>query len=274
MGTQIIAGRDLTWADLEAGGRVALISENFARELGVEPGDALGKRIRTVITTDDWREVIGVVENVKEDALHSDAPSIVYWPALMANAFGNEAFGYPAMAYVVRTDRTGTATLLGEIREAIWSVNKDVPVALERTMQTMYAASLARTSFALVMLGIAGSMALALGLVGIYGVIAYVAAQRSREVGIRMALGAQRRQVRSMFLRQGLVLSAMGLVIGLVAALASARFMSSLLFGIASTDFVTYAAAVGVILAAAALASYLPARRASAIDPVETLKTE
>jgi len=117
-------------------------------------------------------------------------------------------------------------------------------------------------------------MALALGLVGIYGVIAYVAAQRSREVGIRMALGAQRHQVRTMFLRQGLALSAVGLCVGLVAALALTRLMSSLLFGIGPTDVVTYVAAVGIILGAAALASYLPARRASAIDPVETLKAE
>jgi len=141
-------------------------------------------------------------------------------------------------------------------------------------MQLLYAGSLARTSFALVMLAIASAMALTLGLVGIYGVIAYVAAQRSREIGIRMALGAQRRQVRTMFLRQGLELSGVGLAIGLVAALGVTRLMSSLLFGIEATDLVTYVAAVGVILAAAALASYLPARRASAIDPMQTLKAE
>jgi hypothetical protein len=274
MGTQLIAGRDITWADIEAGGRVAMISENFARELGADPASALGIRIRSPVGSGDWREIIGVVQNVKEDALYTEAPSIVYWPALMQNAFGRQAFGVAAMAYVIRSDRAGTATFNNEIREAIWSVNRDVPIALERTMQDLYAGSLARTSFALVMLAIAGAMALALGLVGIYGVIAYVVAQRSREVGIRMALGAQRREVRTMFLRQGLVLSAVGLVIGLVAALALTRLMSSLLFGIESTDVVTYVAAIGVILAAAALASYLPARRASAIDPIETLKAE
>jgi len=274
MGTKVIAGRDLTWADVETGGRVALISEEFARELGPSPADALGKRIRTPIETDDWREVVGVVESVKEEQLYSQSPSIVYWPALMANAFGNEQWGFPAMAFVARSERTGTASLLSEMREAIWSVNRDVPIALERTQQVLYAGSLARTSFALVMLAIASAMALALGLVGIYGVIAYVAAQRSREIGIRMALGAQRRQVRTMFLRQGLALSGVGLAIGLVAALGVTRLMSSLLFGIEATDLVTYVAAVGVILAAAALASYLPARRASAIDPVETLKAE
>jgi putative ABC transport system permease protein len=274
LGTRLVAGRDITWADIETGGRVALVSEEFARELGASPADALGKRIRTPIESDDWREIIGVVQSVKEDALYSEAPSIVYWPALMENAFGNATSGYPAMAFVARTDRAGTGTLLTEIRDAIWSVNRDAPIALERTMQDLYAGTLATTSFALVMLAIAGSMALTLGVIGIYGVIAYVVTQREREIGIRMALGARRGEVRTMFLRQGLGLSAVGVAIGLVAALALTRFLSSLLFGIAPTDVVCYVAAIVVIFAAAALASYLPARRASAIDPMRTLKAE
>jgi predicted permease len=274
MGTRIIAGRDLTWADLDAGGRVALISEEFAREFGTSPAEALGKRIRPPVGTDEWREIVGVVQSVKEDALYTEAPSIVYWPAFMENAFGSKAFGNPAMAYVIRSGRTGAASFNDEIREGIWSVNRDVPIALERTMTTLYAESLARTSFALVMLAIAGSMALVLGVIGIYGVIAYVVTQRSREIGIRMALGARRREVRTMFLRQGLGLSALGIAIGLVVALALTRFLSSLLFGIGPTDVVCYIAAIAVILAAAALASYLPARRASAIDPMQTLKAE
>ena len=274
MGTRIVAGRDITWSDIEAGGRVALISEEFARELGSEPNDALGKRIRTAVDTDAWREVVGVVQSVKDDALYEPAPSLVYFPAFMENAFGGPTFGAPTVAFVVRSDRTGTATFVNEIRQAVWSVNGDVPIALQRTMQDLYAASLARTSFALVMLAIAGSMALALSVIGIYGVIAYVVSQRSREIGIRMALGAQAAEVRTMFLRHGLALSAIGLGVGLVAALALTRLMSSLLFGIGPTDVATYVAALGIILGAAALASYLPARRASAIDPIETLRAE
>jgi predicted permease len=274
MGTRIIAGRDITWSDIETGGRVAVVSEEFARELGAEPADALGKRIRTPVDSDDWREVIGVVQSVKEDALYTAAPTLVYWPAFMENAFGGPAVGSGTVSFVVRSDRTGTGSLLNEIRQAVWSVNRDVPIALERTMQDLYGESLARTSFALVMLGVAGAMALALSLIGIYGVVAYVVAQRTREIGIRMALGAERRQVRTMFLRQGLVLSAVGLAIGLVAALALTRLMSSLLFGVGPTDVATYVASLGIILAAAALATYLPARRASAIDPAETLSSE
>jgi len=198
----------------------------------------------------------------------------VYLPAYMENAFGGPKFGVSPVAYAVRSERTGTASLVNEIRQAIWSVNADVPVALQRTMQDLYGASLAQTSFALVMLAIAGSMALVLSIVGIYGVIAYVVSQRAREIGIRMALGAEPRQVRTMFLRQGLALSGVGLCVGLVAALGLTRFMSSLLYGIGATDIATYVAALGVILAAAALGTYLPARRATAIDPVETLKAE
>jgi len=274
MGSRIVAGRDLTWADIDAGGRVALVSESFAREIAGEPPAALGMRVRTPNEKDAWREVIGVVQNLKDDGLYADAPSLVYFPTLMENAFGNPALGVPSIAYVVRSERAGTASFVAELRNSVWSVNANSPVAIERTMQTLYGASLARTSFALVMLAIAGSMALALGLLGIYGVIAYVVAQRSREIGIRLALGAQPREVRTLFLRYGLTLAGFGVAIGLVAALGVTRLLSSLLVGVAPTDPAAYAVALSVILGAAALASWLPARRAAAIDPVETLKAE
>jgi ABC-type antimicrobial peptide transport system permease subunit len=161
-----------------------------------------------------------------------------------------------------------------EIRQTVRSVSASVPIAQERTMQELYSASLARTSFTLVLLGIAGALALALAVIGIYGVIAYVVAQRTREIGIRSALGARPGQLEQMFLRQGLALTGVGLVVGCVAAIALGRWVSSLLFGVGPFDPVTYVAALGVIMAAAALASYVPARRAARIDPSETLRRE
>ena len=182
--------------------------------------------------------------------------------------------GTPSAAFVIRSERAGAASLMDEVRQAVWSVNGSVPITAERTMQDLYAGSLARTSFVLVMLAIAGGMALLLGIIGIYGVIAYVVSQRTREIGIRSALGAEPRQLKRMFLLHGLALSGVGVVVGLVVAAALGRSMSSLLFGIEPMDPAAYVAAIGVILAAAALASYVPARRAATIDPIETLRAE
>jgi predicted permease len=274
MGTRLIAGRDVTWGDIEAGGRVALISEDFARELAAEPADAIGKRIRPPVEQDPWREVIGVVQSVREDGLYEAPPSIVYWPVLMENFVGRPAFGTDLAAFVVRSERAGTASFVEEVRRTIWSVNGSVPVASDGTMQDLYADSLARTSFTLVLLAIAGGMALLLGVIGIYGVIAYVVAQRTREIGIRSALGAEPRQLSKMFLVHGLALSTIGAVVGVVAAMGLARLMSSLLFGVGPMDPIAYVAAVVVTIAGAALASYLPARRAATIDPIETLRAE
>jgi putative ABC transport system permease protein len=264
MGTRMVAGRDVTWADIEAGGRVAVISEDFARELAVEPAGALGKRIRPPSGQDAWREVIGVVQSVHLDGVHEQPPSSVYWPM----------FGISAGAFVIRSERVGTASLMNEVREVVRSVHGSIPIAREGTMQDLYAESLARTSFTLVMLAIAGGMALALGIIGIYGVMAYVVSQRTREIGIRSALGAEPRQLKKMFLLHGLKLSAVGVGAGLVVAVLAGRSMSSLLFGVAPMDPAAYVAAIAVIVTAAALASYLPARRAAMIDPIETLRAE
>jgi putative ABC transport system permease protein len=274
MGTRIIVGRDITWGDIETGGRVAVISEDFARELAPEPGGALGKRVRLPFGPDAWRDVVGVVEGVHQDGLYAEPPSSVYWPTLMER-FGNApVVGRSAVTFAIRSARAGTASLMNEVRQAVNSVNASIPIALEGTMQDLYANSLARTSFTLVMLGIAGGMALMLGVIGIYGVIAYVVSQRAREIGIRSALGAQPRDLKKMFVLHGLVLSGVGAVVGIVSALALGRFMSSLLYGIGPADPTTYAAALVLTIVAAALASYVPARRAANIDPTETLRAE
>jgi ABC-type antimicrobial peptide transport system permease subunit len=237
---------------------------------------ALGQRIRFAGDDDGaWREVIGVTQSVHERGLYEDAPPMVYWPTFMAGGPADEPeVGTPVVTFAIRSERAGTASLVQEIRQAVRSVSASVPVAEERTMRDLYAGSLARTSFTLVMLAIAGGMALLLGIVGIYGVIAYVVSQRTREIGIRSALGAEPRELKKVFLLHGLALSAVGAAVGLVAAMALGRLMSSVLFGIGPMDPVAYVAALVVTVAAAALASYLPARRAAMIDPIETLRAE
>src|SRR5205085_11824174 len=154
------------------------------------------------------------------------------------------------------------------------SVNSNLALTSIGTMQDIYDRSLARTSFTLVMLAIAGSMALVLGIIGIYGVLSYAVSQRRREIGIRLALGAQPRELKALFVRHGLALAAIGVAIGLTAAAGLTRLMSSLLFGIKPLDPLTYGAGALVLTVAAVLASYLPARRAASVDPIEALKTE
>jgi predicted permease len=270
MGTRMIAGRDIAWSDIEAGRRVVVISEDFARELATEPAGAIGHRIRLSFDRSGWDEVIGVVQRIHQDGLYEESPSMVYWPVLTSN----RSFGRLDIAFVIRTARAGTVSLVTEIRQAVRSVNETIPTTLERTMRDVYTNSLARTSFALVMLAIASGMALLIGVIGVYGVIAYVVSQRTREIGIRSVLGAGPRELEMMFLRYGLALSGLGAAIGLVAALALGRVMSSLLFGIGPMDPAAYIVALGVTVGAAALASYVPSRRAAAIAPVEAMKTE
>jgi hypothetical protein len=274
LGTRLVAGRHLTWADVEAGGRVIVITEGLARELATEPAAALGLRMRVPVAADDWREVIGVVEDVHETGMYQDPPHIVYWPALARNFFGRPAVGVPAPTLVIRSDRAGDAVFRNEIYRTVRSVSPDVATVVDRTLQDLYAVSLARTSFALVLLAIAGGMALVLGVIGIYGVVAYVVSQRTREIGIRSALGAQPRELERLFLRHGLALGAVGAVLGLVAAAVLGRSMSALLFGVEPLDPVAYLAALVVVVLATALATYVPARRAATVDPMRTLKAD
>ena len=156
----------------------------------------------------------------------------------------------------------------------MWSVNPNLPLASVRTLDTVVSASMARTSFTLVMLAIAGAMALLLGVAGIYGVIAYSVSQRTREIGIRMALGAQRQEITRMFVRYGLGLAAIGIACGLAVAVALTRLMGSLLFEVSPLDPLTYVAVCLSLTAAATLASYVPALRATLVNPVTALRAE
>jgi predicted permease len=273
-GTRIIAGRELTWPEVYGLRSVAMVSENLARELWGSPSAAIGKRFREYPSM-LWREVIGVIQDVRENGIQEQAPLTVYWPTVMSNMFGPGPLNaWRTVTFVIRSDRTGTETFLNQVRQAVWSVNSNLPVASMRAMQDIYDRSLASTSFTLVMLAIAGAMALILGIIGIYGVISYGVSQRRREIGIRLALGAQQSELRRMFLRHGLALSGIGVVIGLVAAAGLMRLMRSLLFGISPLDPLTYVTVPVVLVAAALLASYLPARRAAQVDPVQALKAE
>lgn len=273
MGTPLVAGRDLTWTDVYNKTPVALVSENLARELWQSPTAALGKHIR-VGTTDDWREVIGVVGNIYDDGVNKPAPTEVYWPILMANFDGDSIQVFRSLSFVLRTPRAGTEGLMKDARQAVWSVDPNLPLADVRTVEYYYKSSMARTSFTLLMLGVAGAMAVLLGTVGIYGVIAYSVSQRTREIGIRMALGAQRQELTGLFVRHGLLLTGIGLVFGLAASLLSMRFLSSLLFGVKPMDLATYAAVSVGLAITATLASYLPSRKAASVDPVEALRGE
>ncbi len=272
-GTPLVAGRKITWNDTYKKIPVAMVSENLAREYWHDPSAALGKRIR-VGSKDDWREIIGVVGNVYDEGVSKPATTSVYWPLLMDHFESDDSMSMREIAFVVRSSRTGSQSFLNEVRQAVWSLNPNLPLADVHALDFYYRRSMARTSFTLIMLGVAGAMALLLGVVGIYGVIAYSVSQRTREIGIRMALGAQHQTLTSMFVRHGLSLTAIGVACGLVVAIIVMRLMSSLLFKVSPVDPVAYSAASLGLVATAFLASYLPSRRASAVDPVEALRAE
>jgi len=273
MGTRLIAGRDFTWTDLYDFRNTCIISENMAREMWHEPSAAIGKRIREGMK-DSWREIVGVVADVRHDGADQKAPAAVYWPILMTNFWGNPTFVQRGVVFALRTNRAGSESFLQQARQAIWSINSDLPIARVRTMEQVYGESMARSSFTLVMIGVAGGMALLLGIVGIYGVISYAVSQRTRELGIRIALGAPQGSLRGMVVRQGLLLAAIGVAVGLGAAAALSRVLASLLFEISPMDPLTYLAVSVVLLIAAAAASYVPAHRASNVNPLVALRAE
>lgn len=273
MGNRLVAGRDFNWIETHTRRPVVILNEKLARELWQRPEAAIGKRVRES-PKGIWREVIGVAGNEHDDGAHRPAPAIVYWPLAVGRIWDQEVAVRRNAAFVIRSPRAGSSAFLREVEKAIWAVNPELPLASVRTMQSIYSSSMSRTSLTLTIMAIAGGMALLLGVIGIYGVISYSVTQRTREIGIRMALGAAESQVRRMFLREGLVLAGVGVVCGLAAAYGAARLMSSLLFGVQPVDPLTYVLVPAGLAAAAALASYVPARRAAAMAPVAALRAE
>jgi predicted permease len=274
VGARLVAGRELSWTDIYDHKPAALISENLARETWGTPSAAIGKRFRE-FPQQPWIEVIGVIQDIREEGLNKKAPEIVYWPTLMANLLGPGPLeAIRTVTFAIRSERAGTEGLLKEIKRAVWSVNADLPLASVRTMEDVYDQSLAQTSYTLVMLGIAAAMALMLGVVGIYGVISYVVGQRRHEIGIRVALGARPGDILGMVLGQGGRLAAAGIAWGLAASLGLTRLLTAMLFGVSATDPVTFVSVIAVLAGVTLLASSIPAWRALRVDPMMALRHE
>lgn len=273
IGNRLLAGRDSDWTDVMEQRNVLVVSESFARIYWKSPREAVGKRVRESPRS-PWREIIGVAGDELDDGAHRPAPVIVYWPAAVRDFWEPGTQVQRSATFLVRSERTGSASFLKDVQAAVWSVNPGVPTANVRSLAKVQDLSMMRTSFTLMMLGLAGAVALVLGVVGIYAVIAYAVTHRTREVGIRMALGAQRGDVSGLFVRQGLLLTSAGIAAGLAGASFGTRLMASLLFGVKPVDPLTYAAVAAVLAAAALLACYLPARRAAAMDPVKALHSD
>jgi predicted permease len=273
LGIPLVAGRDFTWDELFQKLPVGMVTENFAREYWGSPANALGKRLR-VSSKDDWRQIVGVIGDWHQDGMNKDAPKIAYWPTSLSHFEGGEVSIRRFVVFAIRTPRAGSESLMKDVRQAVWSVDANLPLTEIHTQDYYFQKSISRTSFTLVMLGIAASIALLLGIVGLYGVIAYSASQRTREIGIRIALGAQRKTITTMFVRHGLILAGCGIGCGLVLALLATRLLKSLLFHVSPVDPATYAGACIALCAAAAVASYIPSRRTLAVNPVDALRAE
>jgi predicted permease len=277
MGNPVVAGRAVTWGDIEGQARVGMITEDLAREYWSTPAEALGRRVRSFGGSGgegEWWEIVGVVGAIHDDGVDQEVVATVFWPQVVPG-FEEGALRTPrSLAYAVRVRDGGPARLLPQVREAVWSVNPNLPVARVATLDELVADSMGRTSFTLVMLGIAAVVALFLGSVGLYGVISYIVAQRTREIGVRIAMGAETSDVSRMVLRQALVLAAAGVTIGLAAASGLTRLMASLLYGVSPMDPVTLGFVSVALASVALLASWLPARRAAGVDPVVALRSE
>jgi putative ABC transport system permease protein len=267
MGNPLVAGRAVDWNDIFERRPVVVVSETLAREHWQEPSAAIGKRVRCC-GPPDWLEIVGVSGDERDDGLNRPPTAIVYWPMM------SQYYPWRAMAFAVRSSRVGAPGFMSELEQAVWAVNPDLALASVQTLEEIQANSLAKTAFTLVMLGLAASVALLLGVVGIYGVISYVAAQRTREIGIRMAFGAQIADVRKLFLRHGLWLTGTGIVLGIGLAFVVTRVMSAYLFGVGPMDPLTYAAVSALLAGIALLATYLPARRAASVDPNVALRAD
>jgi predicted permease len=264
IGVPIVAGRAPSSDDGVPGRAVAWVNRSFARQFLEDR--ALGERIRL---DGHWLEIVGVVGDVRTFGLAEEIRPMAYLPV----GTPVRAVTLDVMLVVLRTDLPPSSLASG-LRAAVDRIDPSVPVMRIRTMDEVISASMVRMAFTVTLLIISAAVALVLGLVGLYGVISYIVSQRTPEIGVRLALGAQPGHVRWMVLRQGLGVALVGVGVGLGVAALSTRVMGSLLFEVSAHDPVTFGAAALALAAVSALATYLPARRAAAIDPLEAIRTE
>ena len=269
MGVRLLKGRQFNEQDRVDSPTVAVIGEAMARRFW--PGeDPLGKRITpgspTSTDPDDWITVVGVVNDVRQFELAADPKPQMY--------LTYEQAGFFAPRHLVVSADVEPLSLAPSVRSAVWEIDRDQPVSNVRTMDDVLSESIARQRFSMLLLGLFAFVALVLAAVGIYGVMSYTVAQRTREIGIRMALGAQTGDVLRLAVGQGLKLVLVGVAIGLGASLALTRVMTSLLFGVSASDPATLAVISLVLISVAVLASYIPARRATKVDPLIALRYE
>jgi predicted permease len=266
----LVSGRLFDTSDRDPARRNVIISQAFAQQFWPD-SDPVGRRIRPASTDSAWYTIAGVVGSVRDQALERDPSEMVYYP-ISANADGIAGAQARSMTYVIRSLRSDA--IAGLAREQVWAIDPDLPIAASSTYEKIVADSMIRLSFTMLALVAASAIALILGAIGLYGVISYIVTQRTNEIGIRLALGARPAQVRRMVVLQGARLTLLGLVIGFAGALALTRLMQGMLFGTAPTDPVTFAFVSAFLAGIALLATYVPAHRASRIDPASSLKME
>jgi putative ABC transport system permease protein len=268
MGIDVLRGRPFTADEAFTLNSSIIVSQSAAARLW--PGkDPMGQRIRRNVEPPQWFSVVGVVEDVKQDDWRDAGEAVVYLP-LTGPTPGSWAMGSPA--YVVKSPRA--ASLGREVRELVRQVAPEAPVYREFTMEFLARRSMVQLSFTMLTLGVVSGLAMILGAVGLYGVLAYVVAERTREIGLRMALGATAGAVRRMVVSQGARVVLVGIVLGIAAALASTRFLETLLYEVNALDPVVFVAMSMMMIAIGLLASYVPARRASNVDAIESLRND
>jgi predicted permease len=269
LGTPLLAGRDFEWSDTYENTQVAIVSANIANAHWGSPAAAIGQTLSRGGAA-PTSTIVGVVDNIHHHGVDRPAPEAVY----LTQAEFVAQYASRTVFFFVRSDRVGAPGFVEELNRAVWSVSPELPLGSVEPLGAQYERSLARRSLTLVLLGITAGMALLLGLVGIYAVIAYVLGQRTREIGIRMALGARAGTVKGMLVGQVLALVGIGVAVGLGAAAALTRLMSSLLFGVTALDPATFVAVAAALFAVALLAGYLPVRRITRVDPMQSLRAE